>query len=354
MVTRNAGVAAVLVVWALTIGASARPAGSAPAPDAFRAPEHLAETGLFRADRPGVVDPRNRAFLPQYPLWTDGAAKSRWIYLPAGATIDASQANEWVFPVGTKLWKEFRFDGRRVETRLLWRASATTWIAASYAWNAEGTDATLAPDAGLPGAVEVAPGRRHGIPSAADCSTCHGTGARMHPLGFNALQLSDDRDPNALHGEPLSPGLVTLQTLVAEHLVSNPTTELTSSPRIRTSDPTTRAALGYLSSNCGSCHNGEGEIAALGPTIRFEELLRDGDGVAHALAGQPTRWQIPGVPDGRSVLIQPGAPDDSAILVRMRSRRPSSQMPPLGTVIRDQEALDLLTRWIDRMPTSTR
>jgi hypothetical protein len=30
----------------------------------------------------------------------------------------------------------------------------------------------------------------------------------------------------------------------------------------------------------------------------------------------------------------------------MRSRSPSSQMPPLGTVLRDQAAVEELARWI--------
>ena len=45
-------------------------------------------------------------------------------------------------------------------------------------------------------------------------------------------------------------------------------------------------------------------------------------------------------------MLDPGAPDHSALLARMRSRRPSSQMPPLGTVVSDQEAIDALTLWI--------
>jgi hypothetical protein len=47
-----------------------------------------------------------------------------------------------------------------------------------------------------------------------------------------------------------------------------------------------------------------------------------------------------------SVLVSPGDPDLSAIVARMRSRSPSSQMPPLGTVVRDQAAVDAMTRWI--------
>jgi hypothetical protein len=94
------------------------------------------------------------------------------------------------------------------------------------------------------------------------------------------------------------------------------------------------------------CHNGRGEIAAVGPDIRYADLLADGDAVARQLIGQPTRWQAPGTPEGTSVLVQPGAPELSAIFLRMRSRSPSSQMPPLGTVVRDQQAVDALARWI--------
>jgi mono/diheme cytochrome c family protein len=192
----------------------------------------------------------------------------------------------------------------------------------------------------------VAPNRRHSIPSRTDCAACHGS-ARVQPLGFNALQLSPDRDPNAIHGEPLKPGMVTLTSLVDEQLLTGARQDLLSKPpRIRTEHGGTRAVLGYLAANCSMCHNGNGEIAALGPVIRYQDLVEDGDAVARGLAGQRTRWQVPGVSDGESVLVDPGAPDLSALLVRMRSRAPSSQMPPLGTVVRDQAAVDALTRWI--------
>jgi hypothetical protein len=34
------------------------------------------------------------------------------------------------------------------------------------------------------------------------------------------------------------------------------------------------------------------------------------------------------------------------MLYRMKSRRPSSQMPPLGTVVPDRDAIEALTIWI--------
>jgi hypothetical protein len=166
------------------------------------------------------------------------------------------------------------------------------------------------------------------------------------PLGFNALQLSPDRDPNAIHGESAAPGALTLAQLSSERLLEHARPDLLlNPPRIRTAHPATRALLGYLAANCGVCHNGKGDIAALGPTLRVRDLVSDGDAVARGLLDQPTRWQLPGLPEG-TVLVKPGVPDLSALLVRMRSRAPSSQMPPLGTVVRDQHAVDLLTRWI--------
>jgi mono/diheme cytochrome c family protein len=316
---------------------------AARAADPIALPVHLWETGLFAGRGTAAIAAGNRPFAPQYPLWTDGAAKRRWIHLPAGTTIDATNPREWEFPVGTRLWKEFGFGGRRVETRFLWKASATGWLAGSYLWNEEGTDAVLVDDDGVAGAMEIAPGRRHSIPSRGDCAACHGDERR--PLGFNPLQLSDDRDPNAIHGEPLAPGMVTLQTLFDEHLLSGADPALRQTPpRIVADDPRTRAVLGYFAGNCGACHNADGKITARLPSFAYADIT-DGSAVTQQLAGKPSRWQAAGKTDG-TMLIDPTSPESSAILVRMSSRRPSSQMPPLGSVLRDQQAIDAIRGWI--------
>ncbi|MBA3640979.1 MAG: hypothetical protein H0W53_17290 [Acidobacteria bacterium] len=317
-------------------------------------PALLADTGLYVDGSLTVVRPGNRSFVPQYPLWSDGLSKPRWIYLPPGTTIDGNDEHDWKFPVGTKLWKQFSLKDRKVETRLLWKASADGWVTGSYLWNEAGTEAVLAPAEGVPDVLEVAPGRRISIPSRTDCTACHGTKPPA-PLGFNALQLSSDRDPNAIHGEKLGPDALTVVQLSTERLLAHARPDLAQNPpRIRTANADTRAALGYLAANCGVCHDGKGEIAALGPTLRHRDLVADGDAVARSLINQPTRWQLPGIPDGHTVLVKPGAPDGSALLVRMRSRAPSSQMPPLGSVVRDQHAVETLARWIASYPLKPR
>ena len=348
--TRRVLVAATVLVVLLCVlitHQAGRPVhASAGAPDLQPLPRRLAETGLYAPGAPSEIAPENRAFSPQYPLWTDGLTKRRWIYLPPGSAIDGRDEANWDFPVGTKLWKEFRAGGRPVETRLSWKVAADRWVFATYEWSEDGTDAVLAPEGGRVTDVEVAPDRRHGIPSRTDCTACHGA-ASPRPLGFTALQLSPDRDPGSIHGEPLRSDMLTLQTLVSEGLLVNNRPDLLSAPpRIRTKDPQTRSVLGYLVGNCSMCHNGGGEITASGPVIRYRELIEDADAVARSLVESPTRWQIPGVDGEGSVLIAPGAPQRSAILARMRSRSPSSQMPPLGTAVRDQAAVDAVTSWI--------
>jgi hypothetical protein len=318
------------------------------APNLPRPPQRLSQTGLYLPPGASRIDPRNLHYSPQYPLWSDGARKSRWAFIPPGKKIDARQTDAWNFPVGTKFWKEFEFSGRKAETRLLWKASASGWVFATYVWSPDQQDATLAPAEGIPGFMEIAPGKRHSIPGVLDCKMCHDS-ARTEVLGFTALQLSTDRDPGAPHAEPLGPDMATLQTLEARHLLQPSRADLVQSPpRIQAATPRSRSALGYLSANCGSCHNPENPIASLGMLLRHptDATTAADEPVLQTALGVASRWTIPGSKKGETQRLAPGAPDHSSILYRMRSRSPISQMPPLGTVIADSEAVLLLSQWI--------
>ena len=308
------------------------------------APRLLSETGLFVAGTV-TVDSGNRPYSPQYPLWTDGAIKARWIRLPDGEAIDARDDRQWGFPVGTKLWKEFSFGGRRVETRLLWRARADTWVFGSYVWNEEQTDAVLAPVEGIRQLADIGDGKRHSIPSVEDCHSCHESG---NVLGFNALQLSTDRDPLAPHAEAALPEMVTVKTLVDEHRLQLARSDLLARPpRIEAASPVARAALGYLSTNCGICHHQGAPI-----DTRLQLRTAPGRSTADLLAllkTAPTSWDIPTVDSGATRFVTPGQPERSSIVARMKSRRPSTQMPPLGTTVVDREAVELVSAWVREM-----
>lgn len=110
--------------------------------------------------------------------------------------------------------------------------------------------------------------------------------------------------------------------------------------------------LGYLSANCGTCHNRRGEIGPDAPSLAFADLLKDGDTLLTRLAAHRTMWQAPGQPEGATRMVDSAAPERSAMLLRMGSRSPLSQMPPLGTVVTDDAALAAVRVWIARRPRS--
>lgn len=325
------------------------PLARTDAPGVPPLPEQLRDTGLYSDWDARAVDAKNLPYAPQYPLWTDGAAKSRWLFLPEGSWIDASNPDAWEFPVGTKVWKEFRFNGTPAETRLIER-TADGWRYASYAWRPDGS-ATLVPARGILNSVEIRDGIRHAIPSRTDCTACHEAGpSRL--LSVSTLQLSSDRDPLAPHAEPLPDDGITLRTLIERRLVRNLPARLAATPpRIDASSPVARAALGYLHGNCGNCHGGASAEHGL------DLWLRVG---ASDVASTPSFttsvctcsvWSATG-PGGEVVdlRVAPGAPDLSVFIHRMRSRIATDMMPPMGTEHADEEGLRVLSEWIASLP----
>ena len=77
-------------------------------------PAKLSETELYVDITSGAVHPAIRWFKPQYELWSDGENKNRWVYIPECERIDTSNINDWSFPVGTRFFKEFSVDGKRL------------------------------------------------------------------------------------------------------------------------------------------------------------------------------------------------------------------------------------------------
>jgi hypothetical protein len=350
---RRRSVAAVIGVLAtagtFAIAGVVHSAGPSPASPPL--PLKLSETGLYVAGSTSTVRPEHLSFTPQYPLWSDDTSKRRWLHLPPGTSIDAARPDAWEFPVGTRLWKEFS-TGRQVETRLIERIADGSWRYATYVWNADRSDALLAPPAGIAALpVGDAPGGRYAIPAEADCRACH-EGPAVPALGVTALQLSPDRDPLAPRAERRRAADVDLNELVARGLLRNlPRRLLDEPPRIAAASPVERAALGYLHANCGHCHGEDADGGASLPVglQLHQRVMADAslpDRVRGSMIGVTTR--IRGRRDAaRAWLVKPGSSEQSFLVQRMRSRDPRIQMPPLGTVVPDDEALALVERWID-------
>ncbi|MEO0644524.1 MAG: hypothetical protein AAFY47_14125, partial [Pseudomonadota bacterium] len=138
----------------------------------------LSEYGFF-LDRAGrVPDKRVIAYELNTPLWSDGAEKLRYIYMPDGKVLsDPDDGGLLDLPVGSAIIKTFASgegeDQRYIETRLLLHR-ADGWLALPYKWNEEQTEATLA----LVGArMELT--RPDGetisyqIPNKNQCKNCH-------------------------------------------------------------------------------------------------------------------------------------------------------------------------------------
>lgn len=287
-------------------------------------PDRLSQTGLLGD---GVI-----AFAPAFALWSDGATKKRSILLPAGAQIDTSDMDDWRFPAGTTIWKEFVRDDVRLETRLLLKTgpSDDAWVAAAYLW--DGDDARL-----LPEGAENVNGTKHNVPTAAKCRACHG-GRASFVLGFSAVQLANV--------DPVGEGAFTLDDAIARGLLSDPPAD---SAALRVpGEAHERAALGYLHANCAHCHNQDRPQRdgprCYDPERDFDMLLRAGQRAVEDTATYRT------LVSGEDDIVVAGDPDESELVSRMESRSADSiasdQMPPLASEEVDHEGVAIIRAWI--------
>lgn len=297
-------------------------------------PTELRCTGLYSDWALRTVSPGARAYTPAFPLWSDGATKARWIYLPPGQPIDTSNMDEWKFPVGTKVWKEFSIAGKRIETRLLWKTANSSWFATTYRWSAD--EATTRE---LTVGELNADGNQYEVPSQKACADCH-QGRQDYVLGFEAVSLS-------------SPGATgaTMAVLVAQSLISVPP----ATPIVVPGTPTEAAALGYLHANCGTtCHNVN--ITSPGTNTGFLARLD----VATLSSVQATdtwtsAWNVPGrfpVLTSARRLAQCST-SNSDVYYRMTQRNASNdaastgQMPKIDTHKVDTVGVGLVAAWVD-------
>lgn len=308
--------------------------------DASGPPTMLSQTGLYSDIGAGTIAPGVAEYMPRWQLWSDEAAKRRWIFLPPGSQIDTSDMDHWQFPMGTKIWKEFVRDGQKIETRYLEKtgpgATFDDWYAVSFQWM--GGDAVA-----VPGGVVDDPGHND-IPSRSGCRQCHD--AQRIPsvaVSFSALLLDV---PSA------DPQVMNLGRLVADgRLTAPPTNPVAGTYFPLPADPVAQAGIGYLHVNCGNCHNAESTVQT---TVPLELRLDLGGlssttwantGVYRTAVGMAPTLTTPGA----SLLIDPAAPDASAVLIRMLATT-GIRMPPIGREVADPTGGAEVRAWIDALP----
>jgi hypothetical protein len=282
-------------------------------------PERLSQAGIYTDIGAKMLNPKLVPFAPNNVLWSDAAVKLRWFQLPDGAQIDSSDMNHWKFPVGTKFFKEFSLDGKRLETRLIWRVADTgnfekDTLVGSYLWNDTESEATFSKDGGT-----NLRGTQHDAPSADTCWKCH-VGEAGHILGLSALQTGD------VSALPLS-----------------------SPPPAGTTFAAPNTALGYLHANCGHCHNPRGggwQDSRMVLRLDVEERDVMTTQIAQTTVGHDLETWLNHGYDKRIVA---GDPDQSALFYRMTQRTMLDQMPPVATERVDDEGVALVRAWIQSL-----
>ncbi|MFO6445627.1 SO2930 family diheme c-type cytochrome [Erythrobacter sp. NE805] len=297
-------------------------------------PAKLSDYGFFTQAREQVPNLGVHPYALNTPLWSDGAEKLRFIYLPDGTQLTAAGAGLLQFPVGAAIIKTFAFGegaGRRlIETRVLLHR-AEGWVALPYRWNAEQTDATLALAGGrvdltTPAGEAIS----YAIPNKNQCKTCHSRDGQVIPIGPKARNLSvkwlaEMVKQGALDRVPQGAG--TLPVWSAR----------------KASDPAGPLARAYLDANCAHCHQPGGGASNSGLDLRWEQADPHAIGIMKrpVAAGRGA--------GGNDFSIVPGHPEQSILLYRMDSAEPGIAMPELGKSSIDREGVAVVRRWIAEM-----
>jgi uncharacterized repeat protein (TIGR03806 family) len=282
----------------------------------------LSEYNIFTGD-PVALTPGTGFQLYELAtgLFTDHAEKQRLIKVPAGKTITAVNDGLPQFPDGTILVKAFYYfndkrdtsKGKRlIETRLLIKYNGQ-WVAGTYVWNSEQTDATLAisgSNTAVSWTDEKATTRKisYRIPGVRDCASCHNTNNTIMPVGLKVRNLNitvmrNDRSINQL--QYLQDAGI-MDEMNPEQFSSLPAWQnekYSIQDRVRA----------YLDVNCAHCHSDRGSCAR--SAVRFA-------------------WEIP-LADTRIVTKNK----------RIVSLIAKGSMPRTGTTIVDTAALDLIKQY---------
>lgn len=265
----------------------------------------------------------------QTPLWSDGAEKLRFVYVPKGAKAQAQGEGLLNLPVGSALVKTFKLEGRLIETRVLLHR-ADGWVALPYQWNREQTEARLALagarlDLTTPQGMAIS----YAIPNKNQCKECHQQKDAVTPIGPKARNLS----AAWLESFYKAGKLEAVPKVTARVPLWEDRAKLAAAP----------VARGWLDSNCAHCHNPVGSASNSGLDLRWEQ----GDPVKFGVLKRPVAAGRGS--GGLEFDVMPGHPDKSIMLYRMGSLEGGISMPEVGRSSLDPDGMAAVTRWIGEM-----
>jgi hypothetical protein len=288
------------------------------------------------------------------PLWSDGAAKTRYLALPDDAVIHVVDCmrepstcpapgpgmrtpndGHWEMPAGSVLVKNFLMNDKLVETRLFVHFE-DSWAGYSYRWNVAQTDAVLVDKYGEHDKTLMGAGGKLQdwyFPSRSDCLTCHNQTVG-ETLGPETLQMN----------KTVSYGAVTAnQIATLEHIgLFDLPVRTTGLAPLPTPQNSASAALdlrarSYLHANCAICHRPGGEYPDI--DMRFGVPLKQMN-----LCNVDQNKGDLGVTGAKRLV--PGTPAKSTMYLRMQSLDKGARMPQLATSVVDEVATKLISDWI--------
>lgn len=296
-------------------------------------PQRLSEFGFFADGARQLPSERVVPYRLNTPLYSDGAEKLRFVYVPPGKQALAAGEGLLDLPVGSALIKTFAFpdkgERRLIETRVLLHR-ADGWVALPYVWNAGQTEATLAlAGAKVPVVTPRGEAIEYRVPNKNQCKECHGLDGAVVPIGPKARNL-----PHDWLADFAKAGMVDAAPAVGKRL---PLWEA------RASAPVDAVARGYLDVNCAHCHRPGAGASNSGLDLRWEQS----DPKAFGVMKRP-------VAAGRGAGdllydIVPGHPGQSILTHRMGSLEGGVAMPELGKATVDPDGLAAVEKWIGGM-----
>lgn len=302
-------------------------------------PKKLSEFGFFTGPGATAPSPALLGYSLRTPLFSDYAEKQRFMYLPAGARVQADSSGRVEFPVGAALIKTFGYGSgatfRPIETRVLLRR-AGGWEALPYVWNADLSDADLkVAGTRLPITMTRADGRHeaisYAVPNKNQCKECHSSAGAVVPIGPLVANLQfEPRAAKAFRARMEGPDVA--------RFGGGP---VWNDPKTGSLDARARA---YLMVNCAHCHNPKGSASNSGLFLNYEAVS---DRAATGIYKRPVAAGRGS--GGHEFAIAPGQPDRSIVIHRMGSTEPGVAMPEVGRSMVHQEGVALIAEWISSL-----